>query len=550
MRALVERPAGRGQTRGGIGDAEGRGQRAELAAAARLRRWRRCRRRRCASMQTSSLRHGPRRLEGFGRVRAQHRRARRWPRSVTSGLRRQRVEPHLQDVERLGRHQPRALVCAFTKASCRSGTHTTAWRRPVPAIDERMRERPLAAGRRRDHGVASATVRERAQDARGRGACRAGGRSAAPTINGCRRAARPRRASSGRVEQSRGARLTARPQVSSPRCNTGAPQRRRPPARHDRPRTNETTRDTPPRPALRIIDPGSLDRRVGPPSMRRRGPGSAAGRRTPCTDISSGTPDRGSPPRSSSAPSSRCRRAIGAAARLRRWAARCSAPSFAAHMPPLAASRGARRPRRRRAHAGHPAHHPAGRLPAGRRPPRRLPVARRRRRARARFRPARTSGCRTRYDRRGQAVPVSVPRRRLRRRWPGRGRAAAGAAAPPECPRRRRPHRRPGLSGRHVDRAARLARLPHRLPALRAHALDEPLPAGTGWSFTTGSVVALLIGVQFVTGVGLAMYYVPSPSLAYDSLRYLITAGPSRLAAARRCMSGAPASSSSPRWCT
>jgi quinol-cytochrome oxidoreductase complex cytochrome b subunit/cytochrome c553 len=59
--------------------------------------------------------------------------------------------------------------------------------------------------------------------------------------------------------------------------------------------------------------------------------------------------------------------------------------------------------------------------------------------------------------------------------------------------------------------------------ALRAHALDEPLPPGTGWTFTTGSVVALLIGVQLVTGVGLAMYYVPSPGLAYDSLRYLIT---------------------------
>lgn len=57
--------------------------------------------------------------------------------------------------------------------------------------------------------------------------------------------------------------------------------------------------------------------------------------------------------------------------------------------------------------------------------------------------------------------------------------------------------------------------------ALRRHALDEPLPPGTGWAFTTGSVVALLIGCQALTGVGLSMYYVPSPSLAYDSLRYL-----------------------------
>jgi ubiquinol-cytochrome c reductase cytochrome b subunit len=59
--------------------------------------------------------------------------------------------------------------------------------------------------------------------------------------------------------------------------------------------------------------------------------------------------------------------------------------------------------------------------------------------------------------------------------------------------------------------------------ALRQRALDEPLPPGTGWTFTTGSVVALLVGVQFATGVGLAIYYVPSPALAYDSLRYLLT---------------------------
>ena len=62
--------------------------------------------------------------------------------------------------------------------------------------------------------------------------------------------------------------------------------------------------------------------------------------------------------------------------------------------------------------------------------------------------------------------------------------------------------------------------------ALRAHALDEPLPPGTGWLFTTGSVVALLIGCQVLTGIGLSMYYVPSPALAYDSLRYLMSQVP------------------------
>ena len=57
--------------------------------------------------------------------------------------------------------------------------------------------------------------------------------------------------------------------------------------------------------------------------------------------------------------------------------------------------------------------------------------------------------------------------------------------------------------------------------AIRDYFLNEPLPRGTGWFFTTGSVVTLLVGVQFVTGIGLAMYYVPAPSLAYDSIRYI-----------------------------
>ena len=53
-------------------------------------------------------------------------------------------------------------------------------------------------------------------------------------------------------------------------------------------------------------------------------------------------------------------------------------------------------------------------------------------------------------------------------------------------------------------------------------ALDEELPPGTGWTFTTGSVVTMLVGCQFVTGLGLAMYYVPAPSLAYDSVRFIM----------------------------
>jgi len=55
-----------------------------------------------------------------------------------------------------------------------------------------------------------------------------------------------------------------------------------------------------------------------------------------------------------------------------------------------------------------------------------------------------------------------------------------------------------------------------------SHLLDERLPQGTGWAFTTGSVITLLLGVQAVSGVVLAMYYVPSPALAYDSVQFLM----------------------------
>ncbi|HEX6164505.1 MAG TPA: cytochrome b N-terminal domain-containing protein [Vicinamibacterales bacterium] len=62
--------------------------------------------------------------------------------------------------------------------------------------------------------------------------------------------------------------------------------------------------------------------------------------------------------------------------------------------------------------------------------------------------------------------------------------------------------------------------------ALLDSALQEPLPRGTGWFFTTGSILTLLVGVQFVTGVALTMYYVPSPALAHDSVRFIMTALP------------------------
>ena len=58
--------------------------------------------------------------------------------------------------------------------------------------------------------------------------------------------------------------------------------------------------------------------------------------------------------------------------------------------------------------------------------------------------------------------------------------------------------------------------------AARAHLLDEPIPAGTGWSFVTGSIVLFLLTVQLATGVLLAVFYSPSPDHAYDSVRFIM----------------------------
>jgi ubiquinol-cytochrome c reductase cytochrome b subunit len=61
------------------------------------------------------------------------------------------------------------------------------------------------------------------------------------------------------------------------------------------------------------------------------------------------------------------------------------------------------------------------------------------------------------------------------------------------------------------------------LQILRRHLLDEPLPAGTGWWFTLGSVVLFGLSVQIATGIALALYYAPTPDHAWDSVQYITT---------------------------
>jgi ubiquinol-cytochrome c reductase cytochrome b subunit len=58
---------------------------------------------------------------------------------------------------------------------------------------------------------------------------------------------------------------------------------------------------------------------------------------------------------------------------------------------------------------------------------------------------------------------------------------------------------------------------------IRRLLLDEPLPAGTAWWFTTGSVLLFALAVQAVTGIALALYYAPTPDHAWDSVSYITT---------------------------
>lgn len=51
--------------------------------------------------------------------------------------------------------------------------------------------------------------------------------------------------------------------------------------------------------------------------------------------------------------------------------------------------------------------------------------------------------------------------------------------------------------------------------------LDEPLPPGVSWWQTLGNLLLTLLAFQFVTGFALAMFYVPSPSDAYASVKYV-----------------------------
>jgi len=108
---------------------------------------------------------------------------------------------------------------------------------------------------------------------------------------------------------------------------------------------------------------------------------------------------------------------------------------------------------------------------------------------------------------------------------PGQGNGAKGAApadlktAPPE---------RPSDAQRLADRAKEapvdvLAWVDQRTGAtgFLTGMLYRKVPKGTNWFYTLGSATLFAFIVQAVTGVFLAMFYVPSPTEAYASISHI-----------------------------
>ena len=60
-----------------------------------------------------------------------------------------------------------------------------------------------------------------------------------------------------------------------------------------------------------------------------------------------------------------------------------------------------------------------------------------------------------------------------------------------------------------------------KLKPLERTLLDEPIPGGASWIYVFGSATLFLFVLQAITGMFLAVYYVPSPDQAYDTVQYI-----------------------------
>jgi len=58
--------------------------------------------------------------------------------------------------------------------------------------------------------------------------------------------------------------------------------------------------------------------------------------------------------------------------------------------------------------------------------------------------------------------------------------------------------------------------------SLLHEALDEPIPGGARWAYVFGSVLLFLFISQTITGIFLALYYVPSADHAHTTVAYVV----------------------------
>ena len=59
------------------------------------------------------------------------------------------------------------------------------------------------------------------------------------------------------------------------------------------------------------------------------------------------------------------------------------------------------------------------------------------------------------------------------------------------------------------------------LTAVMRAALDEPIPGGARWVYVFGSALLTTLVLQFVTGILLTFYYVPSIDHAHTTVAYI-----------------------------
>ena len=83
---------------------------------------------------------------------------------------------------------------------------------------------------------------------------------------------------------------------------------------------------------------------------------------------------------------------------------------------------------------------------------------------------------------------------------------------------REKDHNRPGLLGRlwrWIDQRTGADQV------LRV-SLNEPIPGGARFAYVFGSALLFIFVSQVVTGILLALYYVPSPMTAHASVAYIV----------------------------